>query len=106
MKEKKIAIEVELRGFTLKLSAIIESNVMSIIYWSNANQYKTPGAKYLKLKGLTFGKKVHRMKEVLNKYHPDLHEKNMKFFSDLDDFRKFRNLMAHCAFVWKDTESF
>jgi hypothetical protein len=102
MSEKSIPIEINLRGACLKVSVTIENILQSVVYASNAEQYTIKGSKYLKLKGCMFGQKIEKVKELLQKFHPDLLQINETLFEDLSKFKEFRNKMAHCAFTWSN----
>lgn len=100
MSEDSIPIEIDMRGAAMKLSITIESILMKIVYFSNAEQYKIKGAKSLKLKGCMFRQKILRVRKMLEKFHPDLLQNNKQLLDKLDVFNLFRNQMAHCGFYW------
>jgi hypothetical protein len=92
--------ELKIRGTIVMFSIAFESNLMSIVYASNVEQYRPPYHKRLKLKGCTFEQKIKRTREVLEIYHSDLLSKYESLFLVLDKFREFRNLFAHCGIDW------
>jgi hypothetical protein len=101
MSKHSVPKEINIRGATLNLSVTIESNLFRIIYHCSGQIYLDK--KYfhlLKLKGCMFAQKIQRVKDSLNIFHPDLLESNSKLFEDLEQFKEFRNRMAHCAFYW------
>ena len=105
MSEVNYKIEIGIRGSALKVAITIERLLMMIVYTSNAEQYAVKNSEYLKLKNLTFGAKLKRVKIVLDKFHPDLLSTNTNLFKKLDTFKTFRDKMAHCAFDWNYSET-
>jgi hypothetical protein len=97
--------ELELRGITLEAAINFEVLLVTIIYFSNADQY-IPGneSQTLKVKNLTFGKKLKEVQKCLSKHHLDLLKEYADLFSDLDDFKELRNKLVHCAIVWFDED--
>jgi hypothetical protein len=94
-------LETRLRGSCLVVSVNIEMILMRIIYFSNAEQWDKPqSSPYLKIKKLTFGKKIDRTKGLMNKFHKDLLQSNGKLFKNLNLFKEIRNKIAHCAMLW------
>jgi hypothetical protein len=73
---------------------------MMIVYASNAEQYTVRKSEYLRIKNLTFGSKIKRLKKIFENFHPDLLLNNATLFEKLDTFNEFRNKMAHCPFEW------
>ncbi len=101
--ENEANFEISLRGTALKISIKFEVILMDIVYFSNSDQYVEPSkSASLKLKNLTFGGKISRVKELVRNYHLDLFEKHETLFKDLDDFLILRNMLAHCAIYWPD----
>ncbi|MEJ7827579.1 MAG: hypothetical protein WKF91_05270 [Segetibacter sp.] len=100
MSDASVLKEAELRGIAIRLAVTMESVLMNIVYSSNSEQYFISPSPSLKLKGLMFSHKIERVKEVLQKYHPDLLEEYNQLFIDLKDFKEFRNQIAHCVFSW------
>ena len=105
MSEINYKLEIEIRGSTLKVAITIERLLMMIVYTSNAEQYTIKNSEYLRLKNLTFGGKLNRVKKVLDKFHPDLLASNIVLFEKLDRFKTFRDKMAHCAFEWNYSQT-
>ncbi len=105
MSQLSLHKEIEIRGAALRLPITIEAVLMSIVYFSNAEQYKERKAKTLLLKGLMFSQKISRVREVLAEFHPDLLARYSTLFDDMEAFKKFRNKIAHCAFSWGDSIS-
>ena len=101
--EKAEDYEIQLRGVTLDVSVKFEIALMDIVYFSNSEQYNDPTkSDYLKIKNLTFGGKINRVKKLLSIYHSDLLIKYESLFKILDDFLQLRNRLAHCAMYWTD----
>lgn len=103
-KDKKAAeYEIELRGYTLKVSIKFEVALMDIVYFSNSEQYiDAANSPSLKIKNLTFAGKIKRASDMLTKHHPDLLIKYETLFNDLSEFKIIRNQIAHCAIYWVD----
>ncbi len=98
--------EIEIRGATLKASAIIEMAIMTTIYQSSAEIYKKENKRFLNLEKLTFGKKIFRLKEVITKFHPDLLSEYEIVMKKLLHFGDFRNKIAHFTINWIDQHRF
>lgn len=103
MSKDTVEPEINLRGITSKLSVTIEGVLMNIVFFSNIDQYSgSEESEFLKLKRVTFGVKLERVRILLDKYHKDLAKKNKKLFTNLDKFITFRNRITHCGLTWKD----
>jgi hypothetical protein len=103
MSEKSVPIDIKLRGAALNLSVSFEAILMSVVYSCSGEIYSDPQYSHLlKLKGCMFAQKIGRVKDALEIFHPDLLESNAQLFVDLNNFRDFRNRMAHCAFSFGD----
>lgn len=100
---RRADLEKSLRGATLIASTHVEPILMTMVYLSNKEQWDKPeDSKYLKIKNLTFGGKITRLKDVLSEYHSDLLVKYEEFFKDLEAFKDIRNKIAHSAIEWLD----
>jgi hypothetical protein len=99
--ERQAEHEIELRGIMLNVAIKFEVALMNIIYFSNAQQYINPKeSKSLKIKYLTFGKKLERAKDLLAEFHQDLFQLNENLFFELGQFLLLRNKLAHCTVYW------
>jgi hypothetical protein len=99
-RQKQKLTELQFRGSVITISIAFEGTIMAIVYASNADQYKAPLHKRLKYKVYTFNKRIEILEEVLALHHPDLLSKYEQLFSDLKEFKEFRNVMAHCVLDW------
>jgi hypothetical protein len=99
----KYNTEMKLRGSMLVTAVTLEVILITIVYYSNADQWeKADKSPSLKLKNLTFDKKIKRVMELLFEHHPDLLTKYDALFIDLVEFKDIRNKIAHCAINWMD----
>lgn len=94
--------EIEIRGLTLKISVTIESVLMKVIFFTSGELYAAENSEYLKVKYVSFGEKISRLRELLKKYHPDLAKRNKNLFNRLDKFLTFRNQLCHAPLTWKN----
>jgi hypothetical protein len=102
MPKDTVQPEIEIRGLTLKISVTIEAVLMKIVFFTSGELYAVENSDYLKVKYVSFGDKVSRLRELLKKYHPDLAKRNKNLLNRLDKFVTFRNQLCHAALTWKD----
>ena len=103
--ENQIKYETKLRGSTLIASTNVEFILINVVYFSNAEQWKKPSeSPSLKIKKLTFGGKIKRLREMLTLHHADLLLKYDELLKELDVFLEIRNKVAHCTIYWLDSE--
>ena len=102
MPKQTVYPEIEIRGLTLKISVTIEAMLIKIVFFTSGELYTTENSEYLKVKYVSFGEKITRLRELLKKYHPDLAKRNKNLFNRIDKFLTFRNQLCHAPLTWKD----
>lgn len=102
MSKDTIKPEIEIRGIALKISVTIEGVLMRIIFFSSAELFTKENSEYLKVKNVSFGEKLGRLRQVMDKYHRDLYKRNKNLLNRLDKFLTFRNQLCHAMLTWKD----
>ncbi|BFG69622.1 hypothetical protein KACHI17_05030 [Sediminibacterium sp. KACHI17] len=96
------SIEMALRGETMRLSTYIESALFQIIISGNVANGRENAINFLRL---TFGEKLKQAKELIIQQAPNIYNEKKLLFQYLNDICKFRNVMAHCPFIWKDGDT-
>lgn len=105
MFDKIQKIEVGIRGRYMRVSAHTEALLVKNIILLNEEKCVLTNTDIpLKFTALTFDQKIKRLPKLLKELHPDLLQLYSDLFSNLDEFRKIRNNMAHSYFTW-DSEN-
>lgn len=102
MSKDTVQPEIEIRGITLKISVSIEAVLMKIVFFTSGELYAAENSQYLKVKYVSFGDKISKLRELLKKYHPDLAKRNKNLFNRMDKFLTFRNQLCHAPVTWKN----
>jgi hypothetical protein len=96
-----IKVEKTIRGEVAYWSAMIETVLIRIIL---ASHFTEKHEEVIKFKNLTFKGKIDKTFSLLKEFHPEIYLRVQKNQDELNELRKFRNLMIHCKFEWNEND--